>query len=481
MENRSVKDKTFSGISWSAVDKLLQNLFVFISGILLARIIDKDNYGLIGVLYILIGLSNILHESGFSTAIIRKKEVTRSDYTTVFYINISIGLLLYIVLFFFAPAISNYYDKAILTPLSRFLFLSFLFNSFCVIQNTKLIKEINYKLIAKINTTAVFVSYAVALLLAYNGFGVWALASQIVIVSFLKMCGLWIFSKWKPSGSFSIQSLKDLFSFSSKLLLGNILNTIMVNLPQNVIAKYYSIGIAGLYNQAYKNYNSANDILTGTIYNVSFPILSSIHDDNQLKTAYRKFIRIKAMATFPLFMGMALVATPFMYLLGEQWIDAAPILQLLCIGGLFAGLETANSDTLRIKGKSGTILNLTILHAILIGTAMIVPYILNLHYLYYVAGISASYMIRYMVSCIVSTQLINYRIGELIKDLFPYLAISLLCIVCGYMLSFIISDNIILLISQIIFVGALYLGILYFSGSKIFHEAIEVITKKTNK
>lgn len=478
MENKSLKDKTVSGISWSAIEKLFQNIFVFASGILLARIIDKENYGMMAVLAIFVALANILQESGFTTALIRKKEIGKSDYITVFYINISIGVSLYLLLFFAAPLISLYYEKPLLTSLSRFLFLSFLFSSFTIVQYAKLIKEINYKLIAKINSTSVFISYIVSLVLAYNGFGVWALASQIVIAAFLKMCGLWLFSKWKPSGKFSKSALKGLFSFSSKLLIGSILNIVMVNLPQNVIAKCYNVGIAGLYNQAYKNYNSASDILVGTVYNVSFPILSSIENENKLKIAFRKFVRIKSLAIFPLYMGMALIATPFMHLLGEQWLDAAPILQLMALSGIFLGLETANSDLLRIKGRSGLLLKLTIMHCLLIGVAIIVPYICQLHYLYYVVGLSIAYIIRYVVSSIVSIPLINYKLKDLCKDLFPYFAISLICVACGFLLRYVISNYTLLLITQVIVVVGLYCGILYVSGSKIFHEAIDHIKQK---
>lgn len=479
MKERSLKDKTFSGLSWSVLDKVFQNGFVLVVGILMARMIDKDNYGLMGALAIFTAVANILHESGFSTALIRKKNITPSDYSTVFYVNISIGAVLYLLLFILAPVISDFNDKPILTPLARFLFLSFLFNSFAVIQNVKLVKEINYSLIAKINAFSIVISYSVALLLAYLDFGVWALASQIVIWTFLKTCGLWIFSNWKPSGSFSLSSLKELFSFSSKLLLGSLLNAVMANLPQSLIAKIYSFDVGGLYNQAFKNYNSANDVLNGSVYNVSFPILSTVDGDDNLKSAFRKFIRIKALIIFPMFMGIILVAKPFIYLLGDKWSDAVPILQLICIGGIFAGLETANGDVLRIKGKSGRILLLTIFQSILILAAIAIPYILDMHYLYYVGGLSLTYVIRYICSCLVSNQLIKYKVSELVKDLFPYFTISLLCMICGYFLIFVINNQILLLVSQVLFVGALYIGVLYITGSKILKDAIDYVKNRS--
>ncbi|MDR0824789.1 MAG: oligosaccharide flippase family protein, partial [Prevotella sp.] len=215
---------------------------------------------------------------------------------------------------------------------------------------------------------------------------------------------------------------------------------------------------------------------------VSYPILSSVHgDDHRLKYIFRKFIRIKAFVIFPMFMGIILVAESFTHILGEQWLPATPILQLLCFGGIFSGLESANGDIQRIKGKSGTILALTIMHSILILSAICIPFILNLGYLYYIAGVSSTYVIRYVVSSIVSNKLIGYKIIELAKDLLPYFGISLFCITCGYLLHYIIAGSIILMICQIALVGSLYLGILYFSKAKILREAIEYITNKRVK
>ncbi len=255
----------------------------------------------------------------------------------------------------------------------------------------------------------------------------------------------------------------------------------MANLPQNILVKHYSLGIGGLYNQAQKNYNAANDLLTGSVYNVSFPILASVDEEHRLKRVFRRFIRIKALIIFPMFMGIILVAGSFMHLLGEQWLDAAPILQLLAISGILLGLETANGDILRIKGKSGIILYLTIFQAVMILAAIGIPVILKLGHLYYIAAIVVTYFIRYIVSSIISQKLIGYKISELIKDLLPYFAISLFCTGCGYLLSFIIPNPIVLMVCQIVFVGLLYFGILYFSGSVVLIEAVEYITKRKVK
>lgn len=478
MKEKTLKEKTVSGLSWSAVDKLFQQLFVFVSGVLLARMLDKEIYGLIGVLAIFTGMANILQESGFTTALIRKKNPSQSDYVTVFYTNIFIGITLYTVLFFLAPTISNYYNQPILSSLARFLFLSFLFNSFAIIQNTKLVKEINYKLITKINTFSVLISYSTALLLAYFGYGIWALASQIVVISMVRSSCLWIFGKWKPTGDFSLKSFKEFFAFGSKLVVASILNSFSTNIPQNIIAKQYSLGITGLYNQATRLHNTVFDFLAGTIQSVPFTVLSHIDDNISLKKAIRKFIRAKAFIVFPLFIGIVLVSKPFIIsLLGVEWADTVPILQLLCIGGLFASLDSSNTDLMRVKGKSGKILSLDIFRNVLIVFVIAISLSLKLDYLYLVGGLSSTYFIKYLLSSYICNKHIDYKPIELFKDLFPYIATTLLAAACGYTLQYLIDNLLLLVVCQIILVGLVYISTLYFFGSVIVKEAIGVLTK----
>lgn len=482
MKEKTLKEKTVSGLSWSALDKLFQQLFVFASGVLLARMLGKESYGLIGVLAIFTGMANLLQESGFTTALIRKKIPTQSDYITVFYTNISIGIGLYIILFFMAPIIGNYYNQPILVPLARFLFLSFLFNSFAIIQNAKLLKEINYKLITKINFFSVLISYTVALLLAYLGYGVWALASQIVTISLMRSTCLWVFGKWKPAGSFSTKAFKEFFSFGSKLVIGGMLNSFSTNIPQNIIAKQYSLGITGLYNQATKLYNTVADFLAGTIQSVPFTVLSNIEDTTELKNAARKFVRVKAFVVFPLFIGMILVAKPFIIsLLGVEWAGTAPILQLLCVGGLFSSLDSSNGDILRIKGKSGKILSLEIFRNVLILIVIILCLSFKFGYLYLVGGLSLTYFIKYVISSYICNKDIDYKMMELLRDLFPYFLITLLATFCGYMLQYVIANFLLLTICQISLVGLIYISLLYFFGSVIVKEAITVLKKRILK
>lgn len=482
MGEKSLKEKTVSGLSWSATDKLFQQIFIFLCGILLARMLTKESYGLIGVLGIFTGIANLLQESGFTTALIRKKNATEDDYVTVFYTNIAISIILYLILFFLAPLIGSFHDNPELVPLSRFVFLSFLFNSFAIIQTAKLLKELDYSLKTKINLFSVLISYGCALLLAYLGYEAWALASQIVIITFVRSVCLWIFGKWRPKGRFSYTSFREFFSFGSKLVAGGVMNSFTTNIPQNIIEKQYSLGVTGLYAQASRLFNTIFDFVTGTIQAVPFPVLSSIDDEVRLKKAFRKFIRAKALVICPLFMGMILVAQSFISaLLGSKWDGTAPILQLLCIGGFFASMDMSSNDLLRVKGKAGTILSLEVFRNILIAMVLIVSILLKADYLYMVGGLSATYLIKYIASLYITNKIIGYKTSELLKDLLPYFAVALFSVLCGYLLKYIIPSQLLLFICQIIFVGIIYFSILYFSGSVLVKETLDLIKKSILK
>lgn len=481
MKEKSLKEKTFSGLSWSILDKLFQQIFIFASGIILARKLGAENYGLIGVLAVFIGIANLLQESGFTTSLIRKKEATQDDYVTVFYTNIGIGIFLYILLFALAPYIADYYHQPILAPLARFLFLSFLFNSFSVIQNAQLLKSINYKVITKINVFSVPLSYLIALLLAFLNLGIWALASQIVLLAFFRTICLWMFGRWRPSGVFSKTIFKEHFAFGSKLVIGGVMNSFTSNVPQNIIAKQYSLSVTGYYNQATRLFNTIFDFIAGTLHSVPFTVLSNVENDVRLKNVIRKFIRVKAFIAFPLFGGLMLVSRPFiMTFLGTSWEPSVSILQLLCFGGIFASLDSSNSDLLRLKGKSGLILISEIFRNILIFCVIGITLYLKINYLYMILGFSLVLFIKYLVTSFVANRFIGYKFVELIKDLFPYLAVSLLCLGCGYMLKFVLS-GIFLLIAQIILVGSLYLTILYLFNSILVKEIIVTVRRKFPK
>jgi len=482
MSEKSLKEKTFSGLGWSSADRIFQQLMAFASIVVLARILSPEHYGQVGLLAIFTGLANVLLDSGFTSALIRKKNITQSDFLTVFYSNITIAGFLYLVLFFCAPLISNFYDEPILTPLSRVMFLSFLFSALGAVQNAKLLKDINYKVITKSNVVSIFISYSVTLILAWLGYGVWALAAQSVVLAFSKTCYLWFSSKWRPSGSFSKESFKELFSFSSMLTVGGILGMINTHIPQNVLGKAYNKDIVGIYNQATRLFNTVSEFLFGSVLSVPYSTLSAIDDEERLKRIFRKFVRVKSFLIFPMFMGMILVADPFINVfLGSKWNDAVPVLQLLCIGGIFNSLDTSSGDMLKIKGKSNIILLFIVLQTIFIIGTIALTVIFKLNYLWLIAGISIISIFKYFGQSIIVGRMISYKFTEAFMDLFPYFTISLISIGIGYGMNYLIPHKLGLILVQIPLVAAIYIGTLYFLGSAIIKELVDVLKKKQGK
>jgi len=474
MNEKSLKEKTLKGFAWSSLDKIFQQIIIVVCGILLARKLFEDDFGLIAALAIFTFMANALQEGGFTAALIRKKDANEFDYNTVFYSNIFVAIILYFLLFFSAPFISSFYEQPVLKNLSRFVFLSFVFNALGLVQYAQIVKKIDYKSLAKVNFFSTVLSYGLALFLAYSGYGPWAVATSLVATSGFKTLFLWIFNKWKPGFIFSKASLSELFAFSSKLLISTILNTIANNITQSVIGKYYSISQTGYYAQANRWFNSASEVLIGSINNVSYPVL--VEGENRLKKIARKIMRITAFVTFPSLLLLALVAEPFVNcLLGKQWISSVPILQILCIGGIFYALNLIIGNIFKVKGKSNLILKFEIIRNILILIIIILCISMKADYLYMIGGLSLVHFISFIMLFDSCRKLIEYKYTELIKDLFPYFAITIIAIGLGFLLTLANINQWLLLFSQVFLVATIYLFITWLSGSVLIKEIIQII------
>ncbi|MFV0469478.1 MAG: lipopolysaccharide biosynthesis protein, partial [Dysgonomonas sp.] len=362
----SLKEKTVSGLKWTGIEKLFLYIFVFFAGIFLNRKLFDEDYGLVAVLSIFTYLANALQDSGFPQALIRKKDVTEADYNTVFYFSISIGIFLYTVLFFCAPLIADSYNEPKLVNLSRFIFLSFVFNAFSSVQSTQITKSVNYKLNTKISIASTILSYSLAISLAFLGYGPWALASQMVALQGFRMIFLWIGNRWRPQLMFSIDSFKSLFGFGSNLLLKSILDTISTRITPNIIGRYLGLAQTGIYDNGNRWYGTCFDFVSGTILNVTYPILSKVDEGSEMTRIYRKIVRTTSFIVFPMFLGLFLIARPFMLItIGEKWAGSIGVLQILAIGGIFIALNALSMHIIKIKGKSSYILYTELIYTVL--------------------------------------------------------------------------------------------------------------------
>jgi O-antigen/teichoic acid export membrane protein len=362
LEN-NIKLKTIRGVFWSSVERFSVQGVQFVLGIIMARLLDPSDYGVIGMLAIFLAISQTFIDSGFSNALIRKQDRTETDFSTVFYFNIGVGLFFYLGLFFASPLIARFYNTPILKDITKIVALNVVFNSLTVVQRAKLTILVDFRTQAKVSLIAVIVSGITGLALAYTGCGVWALVFQAAFNNGLNTVLLWIFVRWKPLRVFSPQSFRELFSYGSKLLLSGLLDTVYRNIYTLVIGKKFQVTELGYYTRAdqFAQFPSSN--LTGIFQRVTFPILSSIQDDDErLRTVYRQYLRIAAVVIFPLMCGLAGVAKPFITLvLSEKWLGVIPLLQLLCFSLMWYPVHAINLNLLQVKGRSDLFLRLEVI------------------------------------------------------------------------------------------------------------------------
>ena len=366
MPKESLKKKTVKGIGWSAVEKFSGQGVQFLVTIVIARILTPKDFGLVGMLAVFISVSQALVDSGFSQALIRTQNRTQADNCTVFYFNIAISFFLYAILFFIAPWVADFYNEPQLLVLMRVLCLVVIINSFGAIQRALYTATLNFKTQAKASLIASTLSGIGGIILAYQGFGVWALVGQQLLNAFFCVTLFWWFSKWRPQLIYSWKSFHKLFAFGSNLLLSTLLNTIYNNIYQIVIGKIFNAASLGHFTQAKHFCQLPSSHITGILDRVIYPVLSSIQDDDEkLSSSYRRLLRTSAFIVFPLMCGLAAVSYPLIkILLGEKWMFAATLIVPLSFSLMWNPIHAINLDLLKVKGRSDLFLKLEIIKKI---------------------------------------------------------------------------------------------------------------------
>lgn len=467
----NLKQKTVRGILWSGAEGFAVRGMQFFLGLILARLLMPSDYGLIGMLAIFLAISQTFIDSGFSSALIQKKDRTDIDFSTVFFFNIAIGLLFYLLLFFSAPLIANFYKSPQLVILTKFIGFNIVISSLSVVQRAKLSIALDFKTQAQASLISVFLGGLLGITLAYKGFGVWALVMQALMRNSLNTILLWKLSKWVPKGGFSKDSFKTLFSFGSKLLAGGLLNTIYNNIYLIIIGKLFSASQLGFYTRAQQFQRLPAENITGTLQRVTFPVLSSLQNDNtKLINAYRKLIKISAFVIFPLMLGLAVMAKPLIRLiLTEKWLPAVPLLQLLCIAGMLYPINAINLNVLNVKGRSDLFLKVEIIKKLVISVAIIGTYSLGIKAL--IIGQIFTSVIAFFINTFYSGQMIGYGSFNQIKDLLPISLITILMASSTWVVMFIVDGDLLKLTVGIIFAVCIYA---FFAKIGNFDEIIQI-------
>ena len=453
---QSIKNKTIKGVGWSAADAFLGQGITFIVGLVLARLLSPEEYGLIGICLIFTTVLNGLVDSGFSSAIIRKSDVTNDDYNTMFITNLVISVILYIVLFIAAPWISLFFEREALIPLIRVMGCILMINALSITQNTNLTKKIDFKTKTKASLISALLSGIVGITMAYIGFGVWALVAQVLSKQIFNTICLWYFNRWWPNFTFSRSSFKYMWGFGSKLMLSGLLDNIWKQLYQVVVGKFYSPATLGQYTRSkeYANIFSAN--ITSVVQRVSYPALSEIQDDKaRLVAAYRKVIKVTMFVTCICMISLGAVSEPLIYcLIGPKWHEAATYLPLICVSMSLYPLHAINLNMLQIQGRSDIFLYLEIIKKIIgilplsIGIFIniywmlvasivtgIIGFFLNSYYTGKSLGYSSWMQLKdvsasYMVACIIAVSVFFLKYLPISYWIILPLQIIVGCIVC---------------------------------------------------
>lgn len=417
MSKEDLKRKTVNGFFWGSMERILSQGQGLLYGIVLARLLSPNEFGIVGMVSIFIAFSQVFVDSGLNQALIKKQNCTNIDYSTVFWINIGIGVFFYILIWFFAPLIASLYKDPQLIDLTRVIALSIVIASLTLIQQTILSKEIDFKTLTKISTIGTFVSGIVSIYMAYIGYGVWSLVWRSIIDKAVRSLLLWVHNRWVPDLKFGVSNFKELFSFGSKILFISLIAAVAKNVYNLIIGKNYSASVLGYYTNADQYSGIPSNTLAAITNSVSFPLLASIQDDNEkLKACCSKLNNtIMFVSFFGMFGLAALARSLFFVLFGEKWLPAVGFFQILCIAYTAYPMLVINLNIMKVKGRSDLYLKTEIIKYLVFVPFVAVGIIFGLGAL--IVGFAIFYWVSYLISGMYSKKLINYSIKEQVKDI----------------------------------------------------------------
>lgn len=463
MSANNIKQKALKGSLWSAVDKFAYHGISFIISIFLARLLMPSDYGLIGMISIFISISNSFINSGLGMGLIQKVDRTEVDFSTVFIFNLVVSGLFYIVLFFSAPIIANFYDIPKLVILTRVLSINIIISSFAIVQRTKLTIDIDFETIAKINLLSILISGTISIIFAFKGLGVWSLVLKQILESVISLFMLWIISKWRPSFIFSKESFKSLFGFSSKLLAASLYGTTLVEINNIVIGKVYSSTNLGYYNRAKGFAEMTAGSITSVLSQVTYPILASLQNDREkLVQVFRRLIKMSAFLIFPSITLLSLIVDPFIrYFLTDKWIPAIVLSQWFAFAKLFYPIGVINLNILNAVGRSDLYLKVDLSKLPMVLIALFITIPLGVKAI--VIGQVITSFISFFINAYMPGKMFNYGGISQLRDMIPVIISTFIMAVFVYFSMYFIDSLILKMI-----IGIVTGIIIYWTAVNIF-------------
>ena len=474
----TLKDKTAKGLFWGAMNSGSTQVLNILFGIFLARLLSPADYGIIGILTIFTLIAGNLQSSGFTQALVNLKIPTHRDYNSVFWFNIIVSFAIYVVLFFCAPLIADFFHQPCLVWLSRFVFLAFFISSFGIVQNAYMSKNMMNKEIAIVNFAALICSNVVGLTLALLDFAYWSLAWQQVIYITVLNFGRYYYTGWRPSMQIDLGPVRQMFGFSVKLLVTNIINTLSQNVLTFIFGRFYPISDVGNYSQA-SNWNTkANSFITNTIGQIAQPVLASVKDDRGKELqVFRKMMRFTAFLSFPLMLGLTLVSREFILItIHEKWIDSVPLLQVLCVSGAFMPIYTLYQNLAISNGRSDVYMWCNLGQVIGLLALVLACHRYGIYWM--VVAYTAFMILWLVVWQVLTNRICRLPFLDVVKDTMPFLLCAVATMVATYYLTVSIANIYVLLVVRLLLAAAIYFVIMKVLRVKILDECLAFIKQK---
>jgi len=476
----SLRKQAVSGMIWTFSQQFGTQLISFVVGIILARLLPPSDFGTIAMFMVVIAIASSIIDGGMASSLVRTSEVDDRDLSTVFWFNIGASLVMYALIYLLAPWIAEFYEVEILQPLIRVYALVIIINSFVTVQSTRFIRDMDFKTQFKIRLPSLVIGGITGVVLALNGFGVWALVFYPIVQSIISTLQFWFYSKWRPSFVFDKEKYKYHFNYGYKLTLSDLLNTVFKNIYTVVIGKLFTPVQLGYYNRADTLKQMPVSNLSAALNSVTFPLFAKIQDnDGKLKEVYRKLMKLVIFIIAPVLCLMVVTAEPLIrFLLTEKWLPAVPYFQVLAIGGILYPIHSYNLNVLKVKGRSDLFLKLEIWKKVLIVATLLITYRFGI--IGIVWGQVLNSVVAFFINTYYTGKIIHYGSWEQIKDLMPVMIVSAMIGTFIYSVDFYFftawQDFNRLIVLSMLFAG-LYLSVIYLFKFKEITYIQELIKK----
>ena len=420
----SLRKQATTGMVWTFAQQFGNQLVGFFVSLLLARLLLPEEFGLIGMIAIFVAIGNTLLNGGLTSSLIRSQDLDEDYFSTVFFFNLGASVVIYIFIFFLAPAIANFYNQEILTNLLRVYSLTFIIQALSAVQLARLTKKMDFKTQTVISIPATLIGGLLGIWLAFRGYGVWSLVLSYMTTSFLTTIQLWYYSKWVPVLVFNLSKFRNHINFGYKLTLSGLLDTIFSNLYIIIIGKYFSAAQVGYYTRAETMKQLPVINISNALNKVTYPLFSGIQDDKiRLKRVYKQIMQMVIFVIAPILILLAVLAEPtFRFLFTEKWLPAVPYFQILCVTGILYPIHAYNLNILAVKGRSDLVLKLEVLKKIIIVLTILVAIKYGIIGLLYGQVITS--IIAFIINSHYTGRLIDYNALEQLKDVFPAIIIA---------------------------------------------------------